>query len=164
MACFWGIVMTQKISAQHFEQQVMEAVRSWGYKARSEPFEISNRRLWKSDPASLVRGPRYQPDILVENNGEVVLIETKTSLVLLGQVLQVREYKDYFDAHAIVCVPDKEFPRIPTSVREFASKLDIHLCSLSRIEEMLAELLGASASNRHAPETGPQPRYTSKSE
>ncbi len=121
-----------------FISQVSEAISRLGYKVAREPSGIPNRRLWQNDLASLVRGPRYRPDILVENNGRFAIVEVKTRPVLLGGVMQARQYANYFNVGVILCVPDDIFSSIPKSVKEFADGERVSLCSLSEVESALA--------------------------
>ena len=124
-----------------FIPQVAEVISGLGYKVTREPSRIPNRRLWQDDPASLVRGPRYRPDILVEHDDKFVIVEVKTRPVLLGGVIQARQYTDYFDASVILCIPDDVFPKIPRSVREFADEQSIRLCPLAEVGNALTDLL-----------------------
>ena len=78
-----------------FIPQVIEVIRGLGYKVTREPSRIPNRKLWQEDPASLVRGPRYRPDLLVENLEKFVIVELKTRPVLLGGVIRAHQYADY---------------------------------------------------------------------
>lgn len=132
--------MTQMLEID-FASRVTEAVQELGYNATEEPSRVPNRRLWQDDPLSLIRGPRYRPDILVELGESFVIVEVTTQPVLLSGVIQARVYADYFDARVILCVPDDEFPKIPRSVREFAHLQSIRLCPLSEVGEVLQELL-----------------------
>ena len=124
-----------------FIPQVTEVIRGLGYKVTREPSRIPNRKLWQEDPASLVRGPRYRPDLLVENLGKFVIVEVKTRPVLLGGVIRAHQYADYFGAAVILCVPDDVFPEIPLSVKDFADEQSIRLCPLSKIGNALTGLL-----------------------
>ena len=124
-----------------FIPQVEKAIRRLGYKVTLEPSRIPNRRLWQDDPVSLIRGPRYIPDILVESSGKFVVVEVKTRPVLLGSVMQARQYADYFGAAVILCVPNEVFPKIPMSVRRFADEQPIRLCPLAEIGSALTDLL-----------------------
>ena len=124
-----------------FIPQVAEVISQLGYKLTLEPSRIPNRRLWRDDPVSLVRGLRYRPDILVEHGGKFVIVEVKTRPVLLGGVIQARQYADYFGATVIICVPDDVFSEIPGSVRAFANDQGIRLCPLAEIGEALKALL-----------------------
>ena len=125
-----------------FIPQVVEVISELGYELTREPSRIPNRRLWQDDPASLVRGPRYRPDILVEHGGKFVIVEVKTGPVLLGGVFQARRYADYFGTAVILCTPDDVFPEIPGSVREFADVQNIRICPLAEIGGVLTDMLG----------------------
>lgn len=125
----------------NFIPQVAEAIVGLGYKVTREPSRIPNRKLWQDAPVSLVRGPRFRPDILVEHKEEFVIVEVKTRPVLLGGVIQARQYADYFDAAVILCIPDDVFPEIPRSVREFADEQSVRLCPLAEVGDALADLL-----------------------
>ena len=105
-----------------FIPQVEDVIRELGYKLTREPSKVPNRKLWQNDPASLVRGLRYRPDILVERGKKFAIVEVKTRPVLLGGVIQARQYADYFDATVIICVPDNVFPEIPRSVKKLFRK------------------------------------------
>ena len=133
--------MTQMLKVD-FVSQVTDVIRDLGYKATPKPSRIPNRRLWQDDPISLIRGPKYKPDILVERNGEFVIVEATARFVLLGGVIQARMYADYFDARVILCVPDEEFPKIPRSVKDFANlQNSIRICPLSEVGNALREVL-----------------------
>ncbi len=125
-----------------FIPQVEDVIRELGYKLTREPSKVPNRKLWQDDPASLVRGLRYRPDILVERGKKFAIVEVKTRPVLLGGVIQARQYADYFDATVIICVPDNVFPEIPRSVKNFSEEQGIRLCPLSDVGDALKDLLG----------------------
>ena len=61
-----------------FIPQVEDVIRELGYKLTREPSKVPNRKLWQNDPASLVRGLRYRPDILVERGKKFAIVEVKT--------------------------------------------------------------------------------------
>ena len=124
-----------------FIPQVEEQISPLGYKLTREPSRVPNRRLWQDDPASLVRGPKYRPDILVEHGKKFAIVETKTRPVLLGGVIQARQYADYFDAGVIICVPNDVFPEIPGSVKNFAEEQGIRLCPLDNVGNALKDML-----------------------
>ena len=130
-----------RISEINFVPRVAEAIRALGYNLIQEPSRFPNRRFWREDPASLVRGLKYRPDILVERGGKFVIVEVKTRPVLLGGVMQARQYADYFGVAVIVCVPDDMFPQIPGSVRGLADDRHIRLCPLAKIGDALRGLL-----------------------
>ena len=124
-----------------FIPQVEEIISGLGYKLTREPSRIPNRRLWQDDPASLVRGLKYRPDILVERGKKFAIVEVKTRPVLLGGIIQARQYADYFGAAVVLCVPDDIFPEIPGSVKKFAEEQGIRLCPLAEVGNALKDLL-----------------------
>ena len=132
--------MMQEI-ARAFEDQVADLIRDLGYTLVVEPSKVPIKNIWQIDPAYLIRGLKYKPDFLVERDEDSVIVETKVYPVLLGGVIQVRQYADYFSAKAVLCVPDNVSPEIPKSVREFAGQQGVRLCSLEELEEVLADLL-----------------------
>ena len=125
----------------NFIPRVAEAIRALGYNLTQEPSRIPNRKFWRDDPASLVRGLRYRPDILVQRGGKFVIVEVKTYPMLLGGVIQACQYADYFGATVIICVPDDVFPKVPGSVRAFANDRRIRLCPLAEIGDALKDIL-----------------------
>ena len=130
-----------RISEINFIHRVAEAIRASGYNLTLDPSRFPNRRFWRDDPASLFRGLKYRPDILVERGENFVIVEVKTRPVLLGGVMQARQHADYFGVAVIVCVPDDVFPKIPGSVRGLADDRHIRLCPLARIGDALSDLL-----------------------
>ena len=78
--------------------------------------------------------------MLVENGEKAVLVEAKAHPVLLGSVIQMRHYADYFEAPAIICVPDDAYLKIPLSVREWAEASGITLAPIGEISTKLKML------------------------
>ena len=130
-----------------FVDKVAEQIDELGYKVTLQPTGIPGRRLWQNDPASLVRGPKYRPDILVERHGDFAIVEVKARMALLGGVMQARKYADYFGVSAIVCVPDEAYRETPGSVTEFAKEQRVALCSLSKVGDALSRVFGQPAHN-----------------
>lgn len=130
-----------RILETSFIPQVEDVIRKSGYQFIREPSKVPNRRLWQDDPASLVRGLKYRPDFLVERGKKFAIVEVKARPVLLGGVIQARQYADYFGADVILCVPDDVFPEIPGSVKKFAEEQGIHLCPPDKVGNALKDLL-----------------------
>lgn len=126
----------------HFIPQVADVIRELGYAVTLEPSRIPKRSLWQDAPASLFRGLRYRPDLLVECDDKFLIVEVKTRPVLLGGVIRARDYSKYFNAPVILCVPDNVFHEIPDSVMSFASDSAIDICGLSRVGVSIREQLG----------------------
>lgn len=125
-----------------FIPKVGDTLSNLGYNVTLEPSRIPNWSMWQNDPASLIRGPKYRPDILVEHDQKYALVEVKTRAVLIGGVSQARQYSEYFDMPVILCVPDDVVDQVPRSVREFAGGQSIHICSLSDLGKVVVDILG----------------------
>ena len=132
--------MTKTLEVE-FTPLVVEGLRKLGYKATQEPTRIPNRSVWQDNLSTLVGGPRYRPDILVESGDKFALVEVKTKPVLTGSVIQAQRYADHFGAKVVLCVPDDVFPQTPGSVRDFAQDNGIRLCPQSEVGEVLSEIL-----------------------
>ena len=126
----------------NFIPQVADAIGKLGYSVIREPTRIPNRSLWHDVPASLFRGLRYRPDILVEDGEKFLIVEVETRPVLLGGVIQASEYSEYFDAPVILCVPDDVFNETPVSVRNYAHDRAIGICGISKIGDVIEERFG----------------------
>lgn len=133
--------MAQMLEVQ-FIPQVAEVIRDLGYDVTREPSRIPRRSLWQDAPASLFRGLRYRPDLLVECHDKFLIVEVKTRPVLLGGVMQAREYSKYFSAPVILCVPDNVFNEIPDSVMSFASDNSIGICGISELGDSIKNQFG----------------------
>ena len=133
--------MAQMLEVQ-FIPQVADSIRELGYAVTLEPSRIPKRSLWQDAPASLFRGLRYRPDLLVECDDKFLIVEVKTRPVLLGGVMQAREYSEYFNAPVILCVPDDVFHEIPGSVMGFASDSSIGICGISQIGDSIKKQFG----------------------
>lgn len=132
--------------APMFESEVVsrveEVLADWRHRVTLEPTKIPDRKLWQSDPASLIRGLKYKPDILIEHDEKMVIVEAKTHPVLLGGIIQARQYSEYFDMPVILCLPDEVVDQVPESVREFAWEQSVHICSLSDLGKVVVDILG----------------------
>ncbi len=132
--------MAQMLEVQ-FIPQVADAIQEFGYEVTREPSQIPRRSLWQDAPASLFRGLRYRPDLLVECGDRFLIVEVKTRPILLGGVMQAREYSKYFDAPVILCVPDDAFNETPPSVMSFASDSAVSICGISEIGDSIEKRL-----------------------
>ena len=127
-------------AAMEFERHVADVIKQLDYKVTIEPWERPDQRTlldrvysWLIKPS----GSPYTPDILVSHGKKYAVVEAKPYPVLLGPIIQARHYADYFEAPAIVCVPDDAFPEIPESVGELAELNDIVLCPIAQIGDRL---------------------------
>ena len=123
-----------------FERQVADAIKQLDYKVTIEPWERPDQRTWLDRVYSWLPKSRrspYTPDMLVTHGNKYALVEAKPYPILLGPIIQARHYADYFEAPAIICVPDDAFPEIPESVGEWADLNDIVLCPIGEIGDRL---------------------------
>ena len=123
-----------------FERLVAGAIKKFDYKVIMQPSSRPGHTTWLDRiDAWLPKSHRspYTPDILVSHGKKYAVVEAKPYPVLLGPIIQARHYADYFEAPAIVCVPDDAFPEIPESVGELAELNDIVLCPIGEIGDRL---------------------------
>ena len=131
-------------TAMEFERRVAEAIKQLDYKVTTEPLEKPQHNTWQDRISSWLMRPSHStpgPDMLITHGDKVILVEAKAYPVLLGPVIQARHYADYFEAQAVICVPDDAFQKIPYSVREWADANDIVLSPIGQIEDNLKTLL-----------------------
>ena len=131
--------MTQK-TAIEFEHRVAETIKQLNYRVTTDPLQSSGHSTWQDRIASWLTKPPpelHGPDMLVANGEKVVLVEAKAYPVLLGSIIQMRHYADYFEAPAIICVPDDAYLKIPLSVREWAEASGITLSPIAEIGDRL---------------------------
>ena len=103
--------------------------------------------MWKFDPASILRGPKFTPDLLVGNNSDFAVIEAMSRPFLMGGIIDARSVAEYYGAPAIICVPDEVLPDIPESVLRFAGEENVSIAALSGLPDILAMLLSTGAIN-----------------
>ncbi len=125
------------VSGEELVSQAIEAAHRLGYRVYRLGVNIPRRGIFGLGK----RKPVPTADLLVEHGGKSAVIEVKTATPLLGAVWQTREYGDHAGAQAILCVPDSSLERIPESVREYADRVNVRLCSESTIGETLKDLL-----------------------
>ena len=82
-----------------------------------------------------------RPDLVIEHEGRLVVVEVKRGQVLPGGVEQVLGYVDSLDAKGVICVPDAVFPNIAASVARYADSADIRICPISEVGDVLKHLL-----------------------
>ncbi len=117
-------------------KQIRDTAQSLGYTATLEPRKSQIRVFgW-------FRGREFRPDIVLENQGRSAIVEVSTRPVMTYDVFQVDQMRDRKDIRALICAPDSAYRRIKEGVKEYASELDVRLCALSEVGDVLKELLG----------------------
>ena len=130
-------------TAIEFEHRVAETIKRLNYRVTTDPLQSSEHSTWQDRISSWLTKPPpdlHGPDMLVANGEKVVLVEAKAFPVLLGSVIQVRHYADYFGAPAVICVPDDAYQKIPRSVQEWAEASGITLSPIGEIGDRLKML------------------------
>ena len=127
-------------TAIEFERQVADAITRLDYKVIVQPSSKPGHTTWLDRISSWLpksyRFP-YTPDMLVAHGKNYAVVEAKPYPILLGPIIQAKHYADYFEAPAVVCVPDEAFPEIPESVGEWAELNNIALCPIGEIGDTL---------------------------
>ena len=129
-----------------FQEEVNAVVSSLGYTYILEPSRLPRRSFWKRDLSSLFRGGRYVPDMIVQNGDKFVVLELKRGLILLGAVLQARDYADYFGSPVVVCLSRADYLNTPGSVRKFVDPQIVRVCAVDELDAVLFDFLGSPVS------------------
>lgn len=85
--------------------------------------------------------PAMRPELLIEHEGRLVVVEVKRGQVLPGAVEQVLHYVDALGAKGVICVPDSAIANTARSVTRYANSTDVRICSLAEIHDVLKDLL-----------------------
>ena len=128
-------------AAESVTEQVADIARELGYRVTVRPTRVPHWKPWRDGVASLLRGDKFNPELLVEHRGKFAVVVIKAR-VLLHAIIQTRRMADYAKAGAILCLPDEGFAQVSESGREAAKKINVQLCPLSQVRETLQEMLG----------------------
>lgn len=127
-----------KVLENPVANQVMRVASDFGYQATIEPDRPPFRIFgW-------FRGREFKPDVLVKHHNKSAIVVARSSPVIMYDVFltnQLRQKLGKDDVGALICVPDAAFPRIRGSSREYAKDLNVRLCPLSEVGDVLKELL-----------------------
>ena len=130
-----------EMSESQMTTRILEVAQELGFKATREyavPYERGLRQRL------LGRRPRHtpmRPDLLIEHEGRLVVVEVKRGQVLPGAVERVLDYVDALGAKGVICVPDSVIANTARSVSRYAINTDVRICSLSEIHDVLRRLL-----------------------
>ena len=113
---------------------IMEAAASLGFKAIFDPYKPPPVVRW-------FRGRDFRADVLVKNDNKEVVVVAMSGLVTFAVVNFTHLERKNKDAEALICVSDDVFPIIPKSTWDSAKELDVHLCPLSEVGDVLKGLL-----------------------
>lgn len=128
-----------KVIANSMEMRVVEAANDLGYEATVEP---------NSPPFRIFgwfRGREFKPDVVVRRQDKSAVVVARSSPAIMYDVFltdQVRQKLGTNNAGALICVEDSAFSRVRKSSKEYAEDLNVRLCPLSEVGDVLRELLG----------------------
>ena len=121
--------------------RVLEVALELGFEVTREPAVSHDRGLRERLLGRRPSPSTMRPDLLIQHEGRLVVVEVKRGQVLPGAVEQVLDYVSALGAKGVICVPDSVIARIAGSVTRYANSTDIHICSLSEIRDVLRRLL-----------------------
>ena len=130
-----------EMSEAQMTTRILEVARELGFNVTREPAVPYERSLRRRLLGRRPRPTTIRPDLVVEHENRLVVVEVKRGQVLPGAVEQVLDYADALDAKGVICVPDSVVANIARSVTRYAGSTDIHICSLSQIRDVLRRLL-----------------------
>ena len=130
-----------EMSETQMTARILEVARELGFRATREPAVSYERSLKRRLLGRRLRHTTMRPDLLIEHEGRLVVVEVKRGQVLPGGVEQVLDYAGALDAKGLICVPDAVIPNIARSVVRYANSTDIRICSISEVEDVLRDLL-----------------------
>ena len=128
--------------------RILEVALELGFKATHQPAIPYQRGLRQRLFGRRTRHSTMRPDLVVEHEGMLVVVEVKRGQVLPGAVEQVLDYVNALGAKGVICVPDSVIGNIARSVARYANSTDIRIASFSEIRDVLRLLLiGPDASH-----------------
>jgi hypothetical protein len=124
-----------KVAENTMEIQVAEVASDLGYEAIIEPDRTPFRLFgW-------FRERQFRPDVVVKHQGRVTIVVTKSRPAMMYDIFLTHQVRRKEDTGAIICVSDAAYHRVRDSSREYANDLNVRLCPLSEVGDVLKELL-----------------------
>ena len=128
----------EKVIENSMERRVVEMASNLGYEATIEPYSTPFRIFgW-------FRGREFRPDVIVKRQDKFAVVVARSSPAIMYDVFltdQMRRKLGTTETGALICVADSAFSRVRKSSREYASDLNVRLCPLSEVGDVLRELL-----------------------
>lgn len=118
--------MTQ-LSGTHLESEVAASIKSRGFKTPTRRGHF----FWG----------RSRPDFIVEESGKLVALEVKARPAMLTDIAQISRTQEPGQIGAVLCMPRPALNETPDSVRSYAKQVNVRLCALDEVGEVLADIL-----------------------
>lgn len=129
-----------KVTGNQVAMEVARVAEEIGYEAKIEKDDPGFRIL------DLFRERKFKPDVIVKhNNRSAIVVARPHSLIFYLVFLtdQLRKKRDTKGFGALICVDDSSFDRVlGSSSEKYADDLDVRLCRLSDVGDVLKEMLG----------------------
>lgn len=120
--------------------EVAKVAEELGYEARIEEDDPGFRIL------DLFRERKFKPDVIVKHNNLSAIVVARSDHLIFRDVFltdQLRKKRDKKDFGALICVDDSSFDRVlGSSSEQYADDLNVRLCRLSDVGDVLKEMLG----------------------
>ena len=130
-----------EMSEAQITTKILDVALGLGFEATREPEALNERSLRQRLLGRRPSPSMMRPDLLIQHEARLVVVEVKRGQVLPGAVEQVLDYASAIGAKGVICVPDSVIANIAKSVTRYADSTDIRICSLSEIHDVLRCLL-----------------------
>lgn len=129
-----------KVSENRVAMEVARVAEDFGYEAKIEKEDPDFRIL------DLFRERKFKPDVIVKHNNRSAIVVARSDHLIFRDVFltdQLRKKRDKKDFGALICVDDSSFDRVlGSSSEQYADDLNVRLCRLSDVGDVLKEMLG----------------------
>lgn len=129
-----------KVTWNQVAMEVARVAEELGYEAKIEQDDPDFRLL------DLFRERKFKPDVIVKHNNRSAIVVARSDSLIFRDVFltdQLRKKRDKKDFGALICVDDSSFDRVlGSSSEKYADDLNVRLCRLSDVGDVLKEMLG----------------------
>ena len=129
-----------KVAWNQVAIEVARVAEEIGYEAKIEKEDPGFRIL------DLFRERKFKPDVIVKHNNRSAIVVARSHPLIFRDVFltdQLRKKRDKKDFGALICVDDSPFDRVlGSSSEKYADDLNVRLCRLSDVGDVLKEMLG----------------------
>ena len=128
-----------KVTENQVAIEVARVAEELGYEAKIEQDDPDFRIL------DLFRERKFKPDVIVKHNNRSAIVVARSHphiFYIVALTDQLRKKRDKKDFGALICVDESSFGRLRGSSKEYADDLNVRLCRLSDVGDVLKEMLG----------------------
>ena len=129
-----------KVTENQVAIEVARVAQELGYEAKIEQEDPDFRIL------DLFRERKFKPDVIVKHNNRSAIVVARSHpglFYIVALTDQLRKKRDKKDFGALICVDDSSCDRVlGSSSEKYADDLNVRLCRLSDVGDVLKEMLG----------------------